>query len=142
MCESMEIRYVHYMAHPSYPSVLACGEICAGHMEGDLAGAKDRDRAMKSSARKRKAFPRRVAWAYSQNSNPQIKIDAFLVTMFQKGRFWKGVVHDRLTSGSYFTSERFEGLDEAKMAAYDTMVFAKSCRTKTQPQYGSIDDPD
>ena len=32
MCESVEIRYVHFMKHPNYPETLGVGCICAEHM--------------------------------------------------------------------------------------------------------------
>ena len=51
MCGLQKIRFVHMMQHPDYPEVLACGRICAGHMEGNLARATERDREMRARAR-------------------------------------------------------------------------------------------
>lgn len=69
MCESQDIRYVHYMAHPSYPEVLGVGCICGGHMEGDLAASRHREAGMKSRSAKRRRWLSR-AWKTSQNGNP------------------------------------------------------------------------
>ena len=44
MCETQEIRYVHYMEHSHYPDQLGVGCVCAGHMEEDYEGARRRDR--------------------------------------------------------------------------------------------------
>lgn len=32
MCESVDVRYVHYMEPPHYPETLAVGCVCAEHM--------------------------------------------------------------------------------------------------------------
>lgn len=34
MCESAEVRFVHYMEHPEFSETLAVGCVCAEHMEG------------------------------------------------------------------------------------------------------------
>lgn len=123
MCESSEIRYVHYMQHPSYPAVLACGVVCAGHMEEDLVGATSREHSLKSLARRRANFPKRKTWYVNRNGRPQIKVGQFIVTMFQKSNGWGGVVnHPRLPNGA-FTRERFSDLQSAQKAAFDTLSF-------------------
>ena len=53
MCESAEVRCVHYMKHDKYPDELAVGCVCAGNVEQDLEGALQRDRTMVSRAQKR-----------------------------------------------------------------------------------------
>lgn len=126
MCEVMEIRYVQYMQHPSYPQILGCGLVCAGHMEGNLFRAENRDKALKSNARKRRAFPKRKTWYFNRNGNPQIKEGRFRVTMFKTpAGFWKGVVNDISNNQSYFTRDIFVSLDDAKGAAFDTLVVAQ-----------------
>lgn len=42
MCERETIRYAHTMSHESHKD-LVVGCICAGHMEGDLESAENRD---------------------------------------------------------------------------------------------------
>ncbi|EMS99430.1 hypothetical protein H009_02418 [Agrobacterium tumefaciens str. Cherry 2E-2-2] len=127
MCEVMEIRYVQYMHHPSFPQILGCGLVCAGHMEGDLTGAEGRDKALRSNARKRRDFPKRKTWYLNKNGNPQIKEGRFRITIFTTpAGFWKGVVNDAVKNRSFFTRDRFQSLDEAKRAAFDTLVIAQS----------------
>jgi hypothetical protein len=123
MCESSEIRYVHYMQHPHYSGVLSCGVICAGHMEQDLVQAAGREKKLKGNARRRANFPNRKKWYVNRNGRPQIKIRAFTITMFHKPNGWGGVVnHPRLTNG-VFTRERFPDLATAQRAAFDTLTF-------------------
>jgi hypothetical protein len=68
MCETQEIRFVHYMRHPDYPHDLGCGCICAGKMEEDYEGSRQRETILKNAAIPRAArsralpcghFPRR-----------------------------------------------------------------------------------
>src|SRR5262249_44444099 len=51
MCEVQLIRYVHEMRHPDYPDALNVGCICAGHMEEDLVGAREREEDFKKEHR-------------------------------------------------------------------------------------------
>ena len=59
MCEAAQPRYIHIMAHPDYPDQLGCGCICAGNMEHDLAGARQRERTARNRAMRRRNHPKR-----------------------------------------------------------------------------------
>lgn len=48
MCEARLVRFVHVMEHRGYDEVLRVGCVCAGHMEEDLAGARNREAAYKN----------------------------------------------------------------------------------------------
>lgn len=123
MCESSDIRYVHYMQHPNYSEVLACGVVCAGNTEQNVQRAASREKKLRSRAKSRANFPKRRRWYLNTKGNPQIRVGAFVITMFQKANGWGGVVnHPRLRNGA-FTRERFSDLASAQMAAFDTMTF-------------------
>lgn len=119
MCESMDIRYVHVMAHPDYAGHLACGCVCAGHMEGHLQSARRREAAVKNTARRRSAFPRSKDWRVSQKGNPWIRRDGWTVTIFPRGSGFKAVLSR--AEQKIFLPQIFPNVDEAKLAAYDTM---------------------
>jgi len=85
MCESQEIRYVHYMEHDDYLEILAVGCICAGHMEQDLESARHRDRMMVSRVSKRRRWLTRK-WRVSAKGNEWIQADGYRVTVLPKGR--------------------------------------------------------
>ncbi|WP_313613381.1 hypothetical protein [Agrobacterium sp.] len=126
MCEAMEIRYVQYMRNPRYADTLACGLVCAGHMSEDLIGAANRDKTLKNNTRKRKTFASRRGWYINGKGNPQIKDGWYRVTMFKTPNgLWKGVVNNTHIDRSYFTRDLFESLDDAKRAAFDTMLLAQ-----------------
>lgn len=140
MCEAVDVRYVQYMSNPRYEGILACGVVCAGHMEENLVSAQAREKTLRSTSGKRTRFPARRGWAVNKNGNPQIKVSGFRVTMFKQGKYWKGVVHDRMRNKSWFTRDRFEDLNPAKMAAFDTLTFVQSRMKK--PSFPKIDDED
>jgi hypothetical protein len=137
MCESSEIRYVHYMENPRYDGTLACGAICAGHMEEDLYGADHRDKVMRSSAGKRKRFPHRKGWRVSQKGNPVFKDGVFIVTAFLHGRHWRASVHNSFVNKTQFTRESFATKEEAQMAAYDTLTLLKSTAKQVVVPYSA-----
>jgi hypothetical protein len=123
MCESSEIRYVHYMRHESYPFELACGVVCAGNMEQDLARARGREKTLAGSARRRAHFPKRKRWRINRNGNWQIRVGSFTITMFKKANGWGGVVNHPQLENGFFTRERFADLQSAQGAAFDTLIF-------------------
>jgi hypothetical protein len=91
MCESQEIRYVHYMKHPEYKELLKVGCICAGHMEEDVLNAKNREDFMKSRSSKRKRWLSRI-WQTSNNGNEYIKTDGYIIVIKQNSTFWSALI--------------------------------------------------
>lgn len=132
MCETVHIRFIHYMSNTRYPDVLGCGEICAGHMEGNLAGAQLRDKKMRSNAGRRQHFPNRKGWTVNSKGNHVLRAGEFRVTIFRKSRGpWGGVVSPRgYNQQGTFIREKFLDLDAAKRAAFDTLMFLEENRPK------------
>lgn len=123
MCQTSEIRYVHYMEHPDYPLKLACGEICAGHMEGDLIRASGRDKSMKDLARRRHNFPNLSGWRVNAKGNHVLKKDGAQITVFKKGNFWSGAVSHPFVNNrqTQWTSGYIDDLLAAKLATFDIL---------------------
>ncbi|KUM53699.1 hypothetical protein [Rheinheimera sp. EpRS3] len=118
MCESQEIRFVHFMEHSNYPEVLQVGCVCAGHMEGNLAASQAREASMKSRAAKRKRWVTR-AWKISAKGNPHITADGYRITVYPRGNGWACTLAG-LVSGAVQHSRRyFKTIEEAKLAAFD-----------------------
>lgn len=91
MCENKDIRYAHYMEHADYPYVLACGCVCAEHMEESPVNARRRETRMKSRADRRARFPTLKAWRQTAKGFT-IKDDGGRATAFQKGNVWRVVI--------------------------------------------------
>jgi hypothetical protein len=141
MCEAAHIRYVHYMANVRYHETLACGAVCAGHMEEDLVGAERRDKTMRSTAGKRKRFPQLQGWRLSASGNPTIKRGQFSVTVFPKGKRWRGVINTRGVDKPLYTRDVFDSKEDAQRAAFDTLTLAEERAEKIRRiQFPSIDD--
>jgi hypothetical protein len=128
MCERQDVRYVHYMQHPDYPSVLQCGCICAGHMEENLTGAQRRDETMRSASRRRRAWPDRKSWKLSQKGNFYIKAEGYQVTVFQKGSAWSAVNSQPSTGFERFARRSYPTVRSAQLAAFDALMFLQSSR--------------
>jgi hypothetical protein len=55
MCETAKIHFVHVMRHANYEGELEVGSVCAGHMQEDLAAARERESEFKRRKRPRVA---------------------------------------------------------------------------------------
>ncbi|MDH5718875.1 MAG: hypothetical protein OEZ22_14710 [Spirochaetia bacterium] len=121
MCESQPIRYIHHMNHTDYPEILKVGCVCAGHMEGNLIAAKKRDDFMKSRNSKRKRWLSRK-WKTSSRGNEYIKVDGYLVTIYEKNTEWKGVVKDLTTEKPFFSKRKYFSSNEVKLASFDLIT--------------------
>ncbi|MEW5930396.1 MAG: hypothetical protein AB1941_23290 [Gemmatimonadota bacterium] len=121
MCEAQSIRYVHYMEHADYAETLACGCVCAGHMEQDLAAARERDESMRSRAGKRARWLTR-RWKVSAKGNDWLEADGFRVTIFERNGGWAAAVI--ATGGTYrhFSRRTYVTENQAKLAAFDLIT--------------------
>jgi len=119
MCEWQEVRYVHWMQHDDYPSVLKVGCDCAGRMEESYKDAADRDRRMRKRARKRENWLNRK-WRVSYKGNPCLKANGRRVTVWRKGAGWSFTVAGE-DAEAHHDDAIFSTPDEAKLAAFDFM---------------------
>ncbi len=124
MCESRDIRYVHYMEHPEYPHVLGVGQVCASHMEEDYTAARSREKKAKSVAQRRANWMS-TEWRESSKGNHYINRQGFNIVLFSGYEGWAYRVARRETEQQW----RFFGFsteDEAKAAAFERFVDLQS----------------
>lgn len=115
MCGKQIIRYVHHMKHPNF-GTLGVGCICAGKMEGDVEGAKQREQDFKNKESRRQSFLNR-RWKRSKNNNSYLKIKDHLIVLYfsrQKNN-WKYSLDNE------FCVEVFPDSDSAKNAAFEAL---------------------
>lgn len=128
MCESVEIRYVHFMEHPDYPETLGVGCICAEHMESDYVNPRRREKQLRSKGRRRLTWANRQ-WRMSAKGNPYLNTEGFNLTVFQtadrRGRFWGLRVTHRNSGTSQLGRRRYASEADAKKAALDALIWAK-----------------
>ncbi|MBX9804221.1 MAG: hypothetical protein K2Y18_00520 [Alphaproteobacteria bacterium] len=119
MCEKETIRFVHRMAHEDYET-LDVGCICAGHMDGDLKAAKERDQDLKSRLQRRNKWLA-LGWKTSSKGNPFLKTRTnkgdnkhhiVAITKSKYGQFSASIDKD-------FLNTWHKSMDEAKLAALD-----------------------
>ncbi len=116
MCGYQIIRYVHHMVHERYSGVLNVGCVCAGKMEGDVEGARKRERDFKNKQTRRENFQKRT-WKHSRNGNPYLKIRNHVVVLYRKkqGDGWKYSIDQ------VFCAEVFPTRDQAVDAAFEAL---------------------
>lgn len=118
MCESQNIRYVHYMTHRNYGKELKVGCICAGHMEEDLLRAKKRDDSLKSRSSKRKRWLNRN-WNISKKGNEYLKADGYLITVFYRNGRWYGCVEELDGVFKKYSHRPYDNVNKIKLACFD-----------------------
>ncbi|MHC8493960.1 hypothetical protein ACTU44_14760 [Thalassospira sp. SM2505] len=128
MCETQEIRYVHYMTHPDHHETLGVGCVCAEHMEEDYEAPRRRERQLRNSVQRKQRWLRRK-WRISNKGNAYLNTDGFNITVFRKPNgTWGGTLIDRRTNQSVSSRRVYRTEDQAKLAAFDAMIFLKNER--------------
>ncbi len=123
MCETMQIRYVHYMRHPEYPTDLGCGCICAGHMEEDYVAAREREHRVRLAGDKRDRWTRSPRWWLSQAGNPCCDREQYLVVVFAKTGGWGFQVINRLKDIKTTARKLYPTVVAAKRASFDAILW-------------------
>lgn len=129
MCESVEIRFVHFMEHEDYSETLAVGCVCAEHMQNDYVGPREREKRLRLTARRRRSWSERQ-WSISAKGNPYLNTEGFNLTVYsvndRRGRYWGLRVSYRVTGATQAGKRRYASEEEAKRAALDALIWAKS----------------
>lgn len=116
MCGYQIIRYAHHMEHPRYRSLIA-GCVCAGKMEGNIAGAKQREAEFKNRQARRINFLKRE-WNQSKKGNEYLKVDDHVIVLYHdtsNGNNWKYSIDNQFCQNKYRTR------DEAVVGAFDAL---------------------
>jgi hypothetical protein len=120
MCETQIISYQHELWHPGYGTLLV-GCVCAGHMMGDLAGARAREADFKKHMSRRSRWLTR-AWRTSRKGNDYLNTrDGFHVVVFPCGARWTGRFEDKGTGICRASRPSYATKDDAKLAVFDAI---------------------
>jgi hypothetical protein len=126
MCETQEIRYVHYMQHDNYPEILGVGCVCAEHMEQDYEAPRKRELVLRAVAGRRGRWLTRK-WQTSSRGNSYLNVDGFHITIFRKSDgTWGGVLKEIVTGREVISHRTYYSEDHAKLGAFDGMIFLKN----------------
>jgi hypothetical protein len=117
MCEVKEIRYLHFMSHPDWPDELACGCICAGHMEQDV----DRAFAREADFKRGQGWLRRT-WRWSRAGHEYVNAMGYNVVVYPSGDTWGARVRHRASGWQRISERPYETSDKAKLAALAVLV--------------------
>ena len=113
------------MQHPQYPEVLACGCVCAGHMEGDYEGARQREKGMRNASSRKQRWLTRD-WRTSRSGNPFLNADGYNIVVYPSGgEGWGFRVKNRATEQGVMSRRPVNTMDAAKLRAFAAMVWMK-----------------
>lgn len=128
MCESVEIRYVHYMEHPDYPETLGVGCVCAEHMEEDYTAPRAREKRLRAAARRRSTWGRRQ-WRISYAGNLYLNTEGYNLTVYPvagRSKGWKLAVSHRSSGARQEGRRLYPSTDAAQNAGLDALLWAKN----------------
>lgn len=124
MCEAAEVRYVHLMRHPDYLEDLAVGCICAGHMTGDVEGARRQEAEFKNTEKRRARWLTRD-WRISHAGNEFLNVSGLNVVVYPRSAGWEArFANDEKTVALPLCQTQ----DEAKLAAFDMLLRVEAVR--------------
>lgn len=119
LCNCPSVRFVHVMGHPDHSKELHVGCICAGIMEGDILGAKAREREMRNRAKRKSNF-RKKSWTEKATGNFTLRYKGNRITIVpsRTGRGGYGVYY---AGGStwYRDGNRISSFADAVDVAFD-----------------------
>lgn len=121
MCETMSIRYVHHMEHPSYPEVLGVGQVCASKMEEDYRAAAARERTAKNVAKRRSNWMS-TEWRESEKGNHYINRQDFNIVLFRRSGSWAYRIARRNTGKEESSGSGLATEQEAKLEAFEQFI--------------------
>lgn len=128
MCETQEIRYVHWMEHPDFSEILEVGCICAEHMENNYEAPRKRERGLRNAAQRKRRWLNR-SWKVSSKGNTYLNTDGMNIVVYKKNdTIWGSRIEDRTSGKSIFSHRRYTSEGAAKLAAFDAMIFLKQKR--------------
>jgi len=125
MCESVEIRYVHFMEHPDHPETLAVGCICAEHMEDDYVRPREREKGLRRLSGRRKSWADRT-WRISQNGNSYINTEGFNLVIYNRDDGFVVSVARRNSGKRQTGKQIYLTVADARASALKALLWAKS----------------
>ena len=124
MCNSAEVRYVHYMQHNAWPEVLAVGCVCAEHMSEDYVRPKQIEKGLRTLTSRRKTWDRKN-WKTSQRGNLYLSIEGFVLAIIKQDHGFCIIVAKKNTSKPTFGRRLYPNIEAAKHAALPALIWAK-----------------
>ena len=124
-CEAcgMSIRYVHEMQHDDWDGTIEVGCVCAGKLEENCEGARERERRLVNCTNRRENWLRRC-WRISEKGNPYLKVEGYIVGVApdkfrpEQWRYWIKSPRDEFIGNS----ERYESMESAQLALFDQLA--------------------
>ncbi|WP_205932757.1 hypothetical protein [Rhizobium leguminosarum] len=122
MCERQMVMFVHVMRHDDYDEDLKVGCVCAGHMESDLEGARQREVRYRNKSKRRDNWLTR-RWQNSFKTGGQyLRTDGMSISVYPTANHWSATIRHRASDYKRHSERRYKTSDEAKLAAFEVMM--------------------
>ncbi|WP_461318871.1 hypothetical protein [Bradyrhizobium barranii] len=137
MCEARDIRYVHVMSHPNFEGTLDVGCVCAERMAEDYVRPREREKALRNAASRKGRWLKR-AWRSPSKDLSSLKSGNFFVVIsMNPDGSWGGTIEEIATGRKVNARRNYGSANEAKLAAFDGMIFLQNRRGWGNDQTGS-----
>ncbi len=122
MCERQMVMFVHVMRHDEYDDDLKVGCVCAGHMESDIEGARQREARYRNKSKRRDNWLTRKWQKTVRTGGQYLRTDGMVVNVYPTADYWSaGVIH-RSSLYKRHSTRRYKTADEAKLAAFEVVM--------------------
>ncbi len=122
MCLNEAVRYVHHLHHPAIARTLLVGCVCAGHLQGDVQAAHDREAPLRARAKRRQTWAKHgwllVEDRYVKRSN------IFTVEAYERPQPHFRII-DRVTGEVRESRRTYPSLQAVKLVTYDAVEWLK-----------------
>lgn len=122
MCERQMVMFVHVMRNDRYPEDLKVGCVCAGHMESDLEGARQREVRYRNKRKRRDNWLSR-RWQNSfKTGGHYLRTDGMVISVYPTSDYWSPTIRHRGSNYKRHSERRYKTPEEAKLAAFEVMM--------------------
>ncbi|MBX5160406.1 hypothetical protein HJB89_25310 [Rhizobium sp. NZLR8] len=122
MCERQMVMFVHVMRHEEYADDLKVGCVCAGHMENDIEGARQREVRYRNRSKRRDNWLSRKWQNSCKTGGHYLRTDGMVISVYPVSDYWSAGITHRASKHKRSASRRYKTSDEAKLAAFDVMM--------------------
>lgn len=127
-CGRGRLRYVHVLAHDSWPAHAHCGCVCAGHLEGDPARARERERRLRIFEQRRTDIGAGKGWRSGGAGRQTLGGGGWHAVVFPVIGGWDAVLRHRRFDYDWRPHTPFVSQDQARLAIAEELLQAEATR--------------
>lgn len=122
MCRAEYVRYVHHLYHSELDQTFRVGCVCAGHMQGDLDAAREREAPLRLRANRRRKWAMH-GW-FTLDDRDVKRASIYTVEVFETPEPHFRII-DRVTGEVWESRRTYLSLDDVKAVTWDAVEWLK-----------------